>query len=54
MIQYKVVVTRVREAEEVMNRLTQDGWLVVDTAMSTMNALTVGGQHMVITFGRQE
>ena len=54
MIEYKVVTTNVKSAEEEMNRLAQEGWQVVDTVVVSGASITVNSTPMIITFGRQQ
>ena len=53
MIEYKVVTTNVKKAEEEMNKLAQEGWQVVDTNMISGASFTVSSSPMIITFGRE-
>ena len=53
MIEYKVIATKIREAEELMNRWAADGWQVVATNIVNGSNFTVAGAPMIITFGRQ-
>lgn len=53
MIEYKVVATNVKSAEEEMNRLAQEGWQVVDTTTLSGASFTASSSPMIITFGRE-
>ena len=53
MIEYKVVTTRVKSAEETMNELAAEGWQVIDTAILSGAGLTTGSTPMIVTFGRK-
>ncbi len=54
MIEYKVVTTNVKNAEEEMNRLAQEGWQVVDTTTISGASFTMNAAPMIITFGRPQ
>ncbi|MBQ8111108.1 MAG: DUF4177 domain-containing protein [Clostridia bacterium] len=53
MIEYKVVTTNVREAEEVMNRYAADGWQVVSTDTVSGVSMTLKTTPLIVTFARR-
>ena len=53
MIEYKVIVTTVKKAEEDMNALASEGWQVVDTTTISGASFTWNSAPLIITFGRQ-
>jgi len=52
MFEYKVIIVKVREAEEVMNRMAREGWQVVSTSMMSGESFTVNGAHLIVTMQR--
>ena len=53
MLEYKVVVTRVSEAESELNRLAGDGWRVVSTAINSGVMPFTNAAPIVITLERE-
>ena len=53
MIEYKVVTTNVKQAEEIMNDLARDGWQVIATSTVSGASFTMNTTPMIVTFGRK-
>ncbi|MBR1821477.1 MAG: DUF4177 domain-containing protein [Clostridia bacterium] len=53
MIEYKVVNTTVKQAEETMNQLAQEGWQVIATNAIAGQSFTIGSTPLIVTFGRK-
>lgn len=53
MIEYKVVQTTVKKAEEDMNALAREGWQVIATNTLAGQSFTTGSTPMIITLGRK-
>lgn len=53
MIEYKVITTTVKKAEEELNLLARDGWQVIATNLISGASFTTGSTPMIITLGRK-
>ena len=53
MIEYKVVSTSVKNAEEEINALAREGWQVIATSVISGASFTTGTTPMIVTLGRQ-
>ena len=53
MIEYKVVNTTAKQAEELMNELAQEGWQVISTAAVSGMSFTANTTPLIVTFGRK-
>ena len=53
MIEYKVVTTNVKSAEDVINELAREGWQVISTNTVSGMSITVNSTPMIVTFGRK-
>ncbi len=53
MIEYKVVTTNVKTAEEIMNHHAAEGWQVVSTDVISGAGFTTGSTPMIVTFARK-
>ncbi len=53
MFEYKVVVLKVRNAEEELNRLAQDGWRVASTSLNSGVSLVTSLAPLVVTLERK-
>ena len=53
MIEYKVVTTNLKNAEETMNQLAQEGWQVIATSAVSGMSITANSTPLVVTFGRK-
>ena len=52
-IEYKVITTTVKKAEEELNLLARDGWQVIATNLISDVSFTTGSTPMIITLGRK-
>ena len=53
MLEYKVIHTTVRDAEEEMNRLAEDGWRVVSTTTVSGSSFTINSTPLIVTLERE-
>ena len=53
MIEYKILTTCVKDAEQEINALAQEGWQVIDTEILSGAAFTVNSAPMIVTLGRK-
>ena len=54
MLEYKILKTKVNEAEVELNRLAEQGWRVVSTDLIQGVSLTQSATPMVITLEREQ
>ncbi len=54
MLEYKILKTKVNEAEVELNRLAEQGWRVVSTDLIQGVSLTQNATPMVITLEREQ
>ena len=54
MLEYKILKTKVNEAEVELNRLDEQGWRVVSTDLIQGVSLTQSATPMVITLEREQ
>ncbi len=52
-IEYKVVTTSVKDAEQEINALAAEGWQVIATNVISGAAFTVNSTPMIVTLGRK-
>ena len=53
MLEYRILKTKVGNAEEEINRLAEQDWKVIDASLIQGMSLTVNGTPMVVTLERQ-
>ena len=54
MLEYKILKTKVNEAEAELNRLAEQGWRVVSTDLIQGVSLTQSATPMIITLEREQ
>ena len=54
MLEYKILKTKVNEAEVELNRLAEQGWRVVSTDLIQGVSLTQNATPMVVTLEREQ
>ena len=53
MIEYKVITTCVKDAEQDINALASEGWQVVATSVVSGASFTANSAPMIVTLGRK-